>query len=71
MTKSPLIVVGRDRRDEKISVVANAVGFELFAGDGRPIYNVTGVEQINVDADELDLCMRVARRVVDSLEMLQ
>lgn len=68
MSESKLIVKG-DRNDKRMQVVANAVGFEMFAGDGRPIYNVAGVEQINVDLDELDLCMRIAKRVLDSLDM--
>ena len=65
-----LVVVGAERDDARRRCIANAVGFELFAGDGRPIFTGKGgIEQINVDDEEMEFILRVADRVLTHLRV--
>lgn len=55
--------------DVRVSVVANAIGFSIFAADGRPVtVNAQGVEQVDVTDDEAERCRAAAVAVLAHLE---
>ncbi len=54
--------------DRRVSIVANAIGFEMLRHDGRPVGSTSeGVEQITVTEEEAVLCLAAALRVLDHL----
>lgn len=58
-----------DYTDEEIlSVVANAIGYEVFRADGRPVEVLDGgVESIKTTDEENKVCARAAQRVLSDL----
>lgn len=53
--------------EQRVSVVANAVGFVMLGADGREVTVVDGVEQITATDDEAALCRRAAERALEHL----
>lgn len=53
--------------DKKLSVVANAIGFEMLRHDGRPTRLINGVEGIDVTAEEAARSKVAAATVLDHL----
>ena len=54
--------------DDRLAVVANAIAISVYGGDGRPVPNDLGVDQIEVSAAEAELCRAAAGRVLAHLE---
>lgn len=54
--------------DQRLSVVANAIGFEMLRHDGRfACVGEHGVEQIAVTDNEIERCRAAAKRVLEHL----
>lgn len=51
-----------------VSIVTNAIAFELLSGDGREVVDVDGSPVIDVSLEELEPYRRAARRVLRHLE---
>lgn len=59
-----------DLTEEQIlSVVTNAIGFEMFRHDGREVKQVEGVEGVDLTPEETDLAVAAAHRVLLDLSV--
>jgi hypothetical protein len=58
-------VTALEHEERLVSIVANAIGFEMLRHDGRDVYiGADGVDQIDVTADETTHCRAAARRAI-------
>lgn len=54
--------------ERRLSVLANAIGFEMLRHDGRDVYaGDDGVERIDVSDDEAQRCRDAAVRALEHL----
>ena len=54
--------------EERLSVVINAIAFEMLRHDGRPVtVNPDGAEEIDATGEEIARCRAAAQRVLDHL----
>jgi hypothetical protein len=63
VTRNPIYYTCSDPGPSLLSVVANAIGFEMLRHDGRP----SADGRIDVTGEEADRCRAAARRVLDHL----
>jgi hypothetical protein len=53
--------------ERRVSVVANAIGFEMLRHDGRPMTQIDGVDAITVSEEESQRCLAAAKRTLEHL----